>query len=187
MPMKKKVILWLVIIGLVCFGWIQFYYLPKIETADKLDQANKLEPETHQFSRVMKYENSYMGNAGNNINLINDLPMSEIPRLFEQDPNEFRLMVNYEKSVDEIGKERVEKALLYNATAVFALIKNMEVIDFNFVDKNYTITREQVNDWFGEDISSFNDEKMFEEKVQQPIKEQERLGEWIDSYTGGNS
>ena len=72
--------------------------------------------------------------------------------MFQQDPEEFRFTVNYDESVDEIGVKRVEKAILYNATAVFALIENMEIVNFNFPDRTYTVTRERVNDWFGEDV-----------------------------------
>ena len=67
--MKFKVIIGLFIIGLLMFGWVQFYYLPKMEAADEQEQLEQLEPETHQFGWVLKYKNPYMGSAGNNINL----------------------------------------------------------------------------------------------------------------------
>ncbi|WP_438311661.1 DUF4825 domain-containing protein [Sporosarcina sp. FA9] len=185
--MKGKLIIGLLIVGIVLFGWIQFYYLPKMDAAVEQEQLEQLEPETHQFSRVLKYENSYMGAAGNTINLIVNLPMSEIPKTFEQDPETFRFTINYEKGIEEIGAARVKKAILYNSTAVFTLIKNMETVEFHFTDKTYTVTRERVINWFGEDISPFIDEQVFEEKVQQPILENEQLTEWFDAYTGGES
>ena len=183
--MKLKVSIGLFIVGLLMFGTVQFYYIPKTEAADEQEQLEQLEPETHQFSRVLDYTNPYMGSAMNNINLINNLPMSDIPRMFQQDPDEFRFTVNYDKSVYEIGAKRVEKAILYNATAVFALIENMEIVNFNFTDQLYTVTRERVNDWFQEDVSTFKDERVFEEKVQRPIIQKERLAEWFDAYIEG--
>ena len=74
--MKLKVSIGLFIVGLVMFGWVQFYYIPKMEAADEQERLEQLEPETHQFSWVLEYKNPYMGSAGNNINLINNLPMS---------------------------------------------------------------------------------------------------------------
>ena len=82
--------------------------------------------------------------------------MGDIPRMFQQDPEEFRFTVNYDETIDEIGVKRVEKAILYNATAIFALIENMEIVDFSFPDRTYTVTRKRVNEWFGEDVSTFN-------------------------------
>lgn len=185
--MKGKLIIGLFFVGFVLFVWVQFYYLPKMDAAVEQEQLEQLEPETHQFSWVLKYENSYMGAAGNNLNLIGDLPMSDLPKTFAQDPETFRFTINYEKSIDEIGASRVEKAILYNATAIFTLIKNMETVEFHFPDKTYTVTRKRVNDWFGTDILSFIDEQVFEEKVQQPIKNNEQLSEWLNAYVGGES
>lgn len=185
--MKFKVIIGLLIVGVLLFGWFQFYYIPKMDAADEQELQGQLDPETHQFSWILKYENSYMGSAGNTINLINSLPMSEIPKKFQQDPEEFRFTVNYEVAFREIGKERVERAILYNATAVFALIKNMEIIEFDFPDQTFTVTRERVNDWFGEDLSTFKDVKVFKEKVQQPIINGNHLDKWFDAYIGGES
>jgi len=185
--MKGKLIIGLLIVGIVLFGWIQLYYLPKIDAALEQEQLDQLEPETHQFSLVLKYENSYMGAAGNTMNLIGNLPMSDIPKTFEQDPEAFRFTINYEKGIGEIGAMKVEKAILYNATAVFTLIQNMETIEFHFPDKTYTVTRKRVNNWFGEDVSTFIDEHVFEEKVQQPIINNEQLTEWFNAYIGRES
>lgn len=185
--MKNKVIIGLLIVGLGLFAWMQKVYLPGQEMLQQVEELKQLNPETHLFEKVLKFENLYMGNAGNNMNLINHLPMSDVPRLFQQDPDEFTFTVNYKMSVEEVGKERVEKAVLYNATAIFALIENMEVVKFAFSDQTYTVTRERVNNWFGEDVSSFKNENIFKEKVQQPIIAREQIEEWFVVYTEGEN
>ncbi len=185
--MKNKVIIGLLIVGLGLFAWMQKVYLPGQEKLQQVEELKQLNPETHLFEKVLQFENLYMGNAGNNMNLVNHLPMGDVPRLFQQDPDEFTFTVDYEMSVKEIGRERVEKAVLYNATAIFILIANMEVVKFAFSDQTYTVTRERVNNWFGEDIASFKDEKVFIKKVQQPIIERERLDEWFVAYTEGEN
>lgn len=166
---------------------MQMVYLPSQERIQAEEELKQLDPETHHFEKVLQFENLYMGNAGNNMNLVNHLPMSDVQRLFQQDPDEFTFTVNYEMSVKEIGRERVEKAILYNATAILALIENMKVVEFAFVDQTYTVTREHVNNWFGEDVASFKNEKVFIEKVQQPIIAREHLDEWFIAYTEGEN
>ncbi|MEK5037846.1 DUF4825 domain-containing protein [Sporosarcina sp. FSL K6-3457] len=183
--MKNKVIVGLLIVGLGLFVWMQMVYLPGQEKIQQEEVLKQLDPETHLFEKVLQFENLYMGNAGNNMNLVNHLPMSDIPRMFEQDPDEFTFTMNYETSVEEIGEERVEKAILYNATAIFALIENMDIVEFEFVDQMFAVTRERVNNWFGEDVASFKNEKIFFKKVQQPIIARERLDEWFVAYTEG--
>ena len=183
--MKIKVIIGLLAVGVLMFSWVQFYYLPKTEAAVEQARLDQLQPETHQFGQVLKFEHSYMGSAGNTTNLTYNLPMNDIPRMYQQDPEKFSFTINYEEAVQKIGEARVEKAILYNATAIFVLIKNMEIIEFNFPDQTYTVTRQRVNDWFGEDISTFNKENIFEENVQQPIIKKERLDDWFTAYIGG--
>lgn len=183
--MKNKWIVGLLIVGLALFVWMQMVYLPGQEKLQEEEALKQLEPETHRFEEVVQYESPYMGNAGNNMNLVNHLPMSDVPRTFQQDPDEFTFTINYEVSVEEIGELRLEKAILYNATAIFALIENMEVVEFSFVDQMYRVTRERVNHWFEEDVASFKDAKVFTEKVQQPIIKRDCLGEWFAAYTEG--
>ncbi|MCZ2257929.1 DUF4825 domain-containing protein [Sporosarcina sp. G11-34] len=185
--MKLKISIGLLIVGLLLFGWVQVYYLPKIDALAEQKQLEQLEPETHHFSSMLEYANLYMGNSGNNTNLVNNLPMSDVFRLYEQNPDEFTFRINYDETVEGVGKERVEKSILYNATAIFTLIENMEIVEFSFVDDIYTVTRKRVNEWFDEDVSTFNDELVFEEKVQQPIIKKERLTEWFDAYIGGGN
>lgn len=185
--MKNKIIVGLLVVGLILFTWMQMVYLPSQERIQEEEEFRQLNPETHHFEKVLQFENLYMGNAGNNMNLVGHLPLSDVPRFFQQDPDEFTFTVNYEMSVKEIGMERVEKAILYNATAIFALIENMEIVKFSFAEQSYTVTRERVNNWFGEDVVSFKNEKVFREKVQQPIIAREHLDEWFDTYTEGEN
>lgn len=184
---KLKISIALFAVGLLVFGWVQFVYIPKTDAKAEQEQLEQLEPETHQFSQVLKYEYAYMGSAGNNMNLVNNLPMSDVPRKFQQDPETFTFTVNYEAATGDVGRERLEKAIVYNATVIFALIKNMETVEFAFVDETYSATRKRVNEWFGEDVVTFVDEEVFKEKVQQPIRKNEKLAEWFAAYTeGGN-
>jgi len=185
--MKNKVIIGLLIVGIGLFALMQMVYLPGQEKIQQEEELKQLDPETHHFEKVLQFENLYMGNAGNNMNLVNHLPLCDVPRMFEQEPDEFIFTVNYEMSVKEIGRKRVEKAVLYNATAIFALIENMDIVEFAFVDQTFTVTRGRVNNWFGEDVASFKNEKVFIEKVQQPIITREHLDEWFVAYTEGES
>ncbi|QUG43576.1 DUF4825 domain-containing protein [Psychrobacillus sp. INOP01] len=131
--------------------------------------------ETHNFKKVLAYENEYMGDNSNITNLFNNLPLSNHRDLVELEPDTLTFVVNYNTSGDE-------KAAIYNATAAFILIKNLEVIDMHFTDQSYVITRENVEGWFGDEFDSLIDPAVFKEKVQQPIMENTTTN-WIDQYT----
>lgn len=185
--MKNKLIAALFLVGLLLFFWMQKVYLPGQERIEGEVNLRQLDPETHDFEKVLKFKNPYMGNASNNINLNNNLPpLSDLRATFEQKPEEFKFIVNYVEPVGEIGEEKIVKAIIYNSTAFFVLINNLEILQFSFPDHTYTVTRERVNDWFGEDVTNFGDRKIFSQEVQQPLVEKEQLADWFDAYRGGS-
>lgn len=91
------------------------------------------------------------------------------------EPDTFTAAINYNTSSDE-------KAVMYNTTAAFVLIKNLEVIDMRFSDRSYVMTRENVEQWFGDDFESLIDPSIFKDKVQNALMESTTTN-WIDQYT----
>ncbi|MFJ7828076.1 DUF4825 domain-containing protein [Psychrobacillus sp. NPDC096623] len=139
------------------------------------EDVKQLTVETHDFQKVLAYENDYMGNNSNITNLFNNLPFSNYRDLVELDSDTRTFVVNYNTSGDE-------KTVIYNATAAFVLIKNLEVINMRFSHQSYVITRENVEQWFEDDYASLIDPKVFKEKVQNPLLES-TMTDWINQYT----
>lgn len=151
------------------------YVLSNNQKQVEQEDVEQQSVDTHNFKKVLAYENDYMGNNSNITNLFNNLPLSNHRDLVELDPDTLTFVVNYNTSGEE-------KVAIYNATVAFILIKNLEVIDMRFTDQSYVITRENVEEWFGDDFSSLNDPAVFKENVQQPIMEITTT-DWIDQYT----
>lgn len=139
------------------------------------EDVEQLTVETHDFQKVLAYENDYMGNNSNITNLFNNLPFSNHRDLVELDPNTRTFVVNYNTSGDE-------KTVIYNATAAFVLIKSLEVINMRFSEQPYVITRENVEQWFEDDFGSLLNPAVFKEKVQNRLMESTTI-DWIDQYT----
>lgn len=87
--MKNKLIIGLFITGLILFGWMNLFYLPEKENLQAEEMLRQLDPETHDFSKVLVYENLYMGNNSNNAHLFQSLPLQNYLNGFEQDPDRF--------------------------------------------------------------------------------------------------
>lgn len=139
------------------------------------EDEKQLTVETHDFQRVLAYENDYTGNNSNITNLFNNLPFSNHRDLVELDPNTRTFVINYNTSGDE-------KTVIYNATAAFVLIKNLEVVNMRFSDQSYVITRKNVERWFGDDFDRLIGPAIFKEKVQNPLLESTTT-DWINQYT----
>lgn len=151
------------------------YVLSNNQKQVEQEDVEQLSVGTHNFKKVLAYENEYMGNNSNITNLFNNLPLSNHRDLVELEPDTFKFVVNYNTSSDE-------KTVIYNATAAFVLIKNLEVMDMRFSDHSYVITRENVEKWFGDDFDSLIDPAVFKERIQKPLREN-TMTDWIDHYT----
>lgn len=170
----------LVVVGVSLFIWIQFFEVPNIVriSEEKLQQ----DPETHDFEKVVTFEKMYMGDASNLNGLFNALPLNEYKGTIEMDSDVFSLIVNYETSAEEI-EEKAKQAVIYNTTAAFTLIDNLETVNLHFEDKSYTVTRDHVERWFGTTLIDFKEPEVFKEKVQNHLNEDIDL--LVIAYTEG--
>jgi len=146
----------------------------------KKEELMLQDPRTHNFEKVLSYENDYMGNASNLGNLFGALPLNEYKGTFEMDPEIYSLVMDYNTSAEELG-ETAKQAVIYNTTAAFTLIGNLEVSEMRFQDKSYTVTKENVEKWFKTTLVDLKDPVVFKERVQDRLTED--IDAWVVAYT----
>lgn len=153
----------LLFIAVALYCWILFVEIPSKREAgnEKLRQ----DPLTHQFEDVLSFKNEYVGNASNSGNLFQALPLNKYKNGIEIKPEEWKLIVYYNVTAEELG-EKAEQSVLYNAAAAFALIGNLEVLDMQFTDRSYTMTREELEETFSVPLDELADSASFKEQVQ---------------------
>ena len=99
------------------------------------------------IDNIIKYKNKYVGNNSNDGNLINALPLSEYGYLFEIDPENLSLTIDYHITDWYINENYyLEKSVVYNSVSLFILIDNLETLNFNFSGKSYEIKRKTVEE-----------------------------------------
>lgn len=138
------------------------------------EDTDQLSVNTHHFKKILAYENDYMGDASNINNLFNHLPLSNYKGPIELDSENLIFTIQYDTASDK-------KAIIYNATAAFVLIKNLEKVSMHFSDQTYIVTRENVEEWFGRDFAKLLDPDVFEVKVQEPLLEN-NTDTWLNQY-----
>lgn len=184
MKNRNFIIIILLVIGVAAFGTTEFILKPRQEEKKAkylLAQQSSL---THDFKRLFKYKTQYMGDSSNIINLNYSLPLGNISRTNEINSDKLEYIINYKESVSNIGEEKVKTDLIYNATANFALIDNLEAITFNFTDSSYKITRDDVEDWYKVDVASLADETKWSKEVQEKLREKNYVDEfWKANFT----
>lgn len=166
------------IIGVPLFIWIQFFEVPnKVKIGEAKMQQDPL---THNYESVINYSSPYLGDASNTGNLVNHLPFSEHQESIEIDSEGFSLQINYDVRMREV-KEKAQQAIIYNSTALLALIDNLEQVELKFHDRFYSVTRDRVEKWFGTTLVDLKEVEVFEEKVQRNLSKD--INEWFTAYT----
>ena len=175
MKTRNRIIVCLAILGVIIFGIVQFAIIPKINQEKRQYTIEQQEPTTHDINSILKFKNKYMGNASNIINLFYTLPLNDIPKSFELFSDKLTVQVNFKDARENIDEKKLNKALIYNSTAAFALIDNLEAINYSFTDSKYQVLRSEVQKWYGEDLSKLLNKAEWKNKVQVKLEDSEYI------------
>ena len=178
MDKRRMLIGLIVLLAIPLYIWIAYVEIPAKSKIgeEKLQQ----DPLQHDFSEVLQYDNPYMGNASNVGSLFQALPLHEYKGSFEMDSDQLSLVINYNVNAGELGG-KAEDAFLYNSTAAFLLIHNLDELEMRFLDTSFVTTRERVEKWFGSEWERLKEPEEFKKQVQQKLKDGEQE-EWLQSY-----
>lgn len=180
MDKRRFMMILVVIIGVPLFIWIQFFEVPnKVKLGEEKMQQD---PETHVLEEVLPFEHAYMGDSSNINELFSALPLNKYKGTLEMDADTFTLIVNYTSTVEGIEKQ-AKQAVIYNTTAAFTLIENLETVNMRFEDQSYIVTRDHVEKWFGTTLIDFKEPEVFKQKVQDHLTED--IDSWLVAYTEG--
>ena len=156
----------------------EYYIIDRGKEYDKTTVPNTpFNREKSGIDNIIKYKCKYVGDNSNDGALIGHLPLSEYGYVFEIDSDNLGLTINYHITDWYINENYyLERSLLYNSVSIFALIDNVEYINFNFSGKTYSITRKQIietyanfNDILKEGINKENFNIYLENKISDDI------------------
>lgn len=177
---RNKLIIWLLSIGLILFGIVHFVILPEMAQKEEQYIKDQEDPLTHDIESIRKYKNKYMGNAANLTNLFRALPRNKEIKSFQLYTDRYACEVIYKDTVLNIGQTNVNSAIIYNATAAFALIENLKEIHFTFVDVTYRVKRQDLERWYGKKAESLTDQETWRKEVQGKISDQSYVTDFIN-------
>ena len=186
MRTRNHFIILLLTLGIALYGVIVGYIEPKQAEIRAEYLNNQQNPITHDFESVLKYKNKYMGNSSNTSKLFRSLPLSNIEMFFRLYPEQLTAEVNYKGTVLEIGEDKVNLSLIYNATVSFVLIDNLEELILNFDGKSYSAMRKDVEEWYGVELMTLTDLNNWKEIVQNKLVDREYTTKCFNSiFTEG--
>ena len=127
-------------------------------------------------NNIFKYKDSYVGDASAVGNSASRLQGAEHYKGFELKTSEkpYGIILNYDWSDSE---QNYKKTAIYNATFLFALIKNADWITFNFDDHEYKITKENLQNWYGKDLSDLKNEDETKKLAQKYLEDESKINQ----------
>jgi len=170
MKARNRIIICLAIIGVALCFIVYGIVIPRGNQKKDEYIENQKNPITHDLDSILEYRNKYVGNMSNTTNLFKNLPLYYITNSFEVFPDKLTVEVNYKETIENNDKDKFEKALIYNSIAAFALIDNLEEINYNFIDLSYKFLRNDVEKLVGEDLSSLLTKDEWRIKVQDRLE-----------------
>ncbi|MFD1739207.1 DUF4825 domain-containing protein [Bacillus salitolerans] len=133
---------------------------------------------------IFQYKNSYVGDNGAVGKITRQLPNPNGEQLngLELKTTEelYGIILNYSQveTNDSIEIDYNELALT-NATLILALVTNADWVQFNFVEKELIVTREELQNLYGKDIRQFNDEEKLRNFIQEQLENEHKVNEFF--------
>ncbi|MDP4094313.1 MAG: DUF4825 domain-containing protein [Bacillota bacterium] len=171
MKNRNFIVILLIVIGVIGMILVEGYVIPGIDRHDRQYAAEQKDPKTHDFKNVLKYKFKYMGNASNLANLNYNLPFKEIGKTFQLFPEKLTAEINYKTMSKAVDQEKLKEVLIYNSTANFVLIDNLMAIEFNFEDIKYTVSRNDVEKWYGVKLKELQAVDAWKRQVQSKLSD----------------
>jgi hypothetical protein len=163
----KKIIF--TIITIIVIVAVAITVMPNFDKNES-DQENKIE------NLVYHYQDTYVGDNSSVGGILNNIFLSENIKYFRLGTSDapYSITVNYELE-EGIKSKKLSQYMEYNATALFALVKNVDIITFNIEDivqKTYAFKRETIEVKYDEELSSYiTDEKTWMKEVYLKVME----------------
>lgn len=120
---------------------------------------------------IFQYKDSYIGDNSAVGTITRQLRNGEYLEGFELETKEepYGMVLSYEKI-----EGNLKETVIYNATFIFALVKNAEWITFDFGDQVHKVSREELQNWYDTKLSEFTNEadlrKLAEEYLENASK-----------------
>ena len=126
---------------------------------------------------IFQHDGTYIGDNSTVVEIIGKLKHGEdFEKLaLETTTEPYGMTITYnEFDATMIDKEYKETAI-YNATFLLVLIENAEWIAFDFENGDYKITRDELQTWYGEELSEIANKEDLESLIQEHLANEEKV------------
>ena len=128
---------------------------------------------------IFQFKDSFVGDNSAVGNIANQLRSSENLEGFELKTKEepYGIILNYDWVESE---QNYKETAIFNATFLFALVQNADWVTFNFDNREYKITKGNLQEWYGKELSEFKNEDELRELTQEYLKDENKVNQLFE-------
>lgn len=130
--------------------------------------ANNKDKDIFQFKDSFVGDNSAVGNIATQLRRGEHLEGFELKT--KEKP--YGIILNYDWLESE---QNYKETAIFNATYLFALVQNADWITFNFDNQEFQITKENLQEWYGKELSEFNNEDELRKLTEEYLKDENKV------------
>lgn len=133
---------------------------------------------------LFHYKNSYVGDNSAVGNIVNQLPHSKALNQISLDTKAepYGITLEYVDINDKDADKEIKETVIYNSTFLFALIKNVDWITFKFPDKQFTVTKEKLQDWYSNKLDGFEKEQDLKKLIQEHLESEDSVNQFLHYF-----
>ena len=130
---------------------------------------------------LFEQQGTYIGDNSNVRDIVQQLPHGDHLKKMELSTKEkpYQLTLRYGGYTDGQVEQKSNRTAIYNATALFTLIPNVDQVNMTIEDASYHFTKQQLRDWYGKDFTAYDNEKALKAFTKPYIEDERKVKEII--------
>lgn len=130
---------------------------------------------------LFEQQGTYLGDNSNVRDIVQQLPHGDHLKKMELSTKEkpYQLTLRYGGYTEGQVEQKSNRTAIYNATALFTLIPNVDQVNMTIEDASYHFTKQQLRDWYGKDFTAYDNEKALKAFTKPYIEDERKVKEII--------
>ncbi|WP_368915076.1 DUF4825 domain-containing protein [Exiguobacterium acetylicum] len=131
---------------------------------------------------LFEQQGTYLGDNSKVRDIVQQLPHGDHLKKMELSTKEkpYQLTLRYGGYTEGQVEQKSNRTAIYNATALFTLIPNVDQVNMTIEDASYHFTKQQLRDWYGKDFTAYDNEKALKAFTKPFIEDSKKVNDLLN-------
>lgn len=131
---------------------------------------------------LFEQQGTYLGDNSSVRDIVQQLPHGDQLKKMELSTKEkpYQLTLRYAGYDEGQVEQKSNRTAIYNATALFTLIPNVDQVNMTIEDNSYHFTKQQLRKWYGKDFTTYDNEKALKAFTKPFIEDSKKVNDLLN-------